>query len=99
MPQRFTVATDAAALKAVATAGLTLVATRIALLDAHLTGREWMTGGKRTILDAYALPMLNWAAAKLPNGLAAYPSVDAHHRRLLADPVVERIMRSEQKTR
>ena len=42
-------------------AGLTLVATQLALLEAHLRGRDWMANKKRTILDAYALPMLNWA--------------------------------------
>lgn len=96
VPRRFTTATDEAALKAVAEAGLALVAERVALLKDHLTGRDWMIGNKCTILDAYALPMLNWAQGKLPRGLNPYVAVRAHHQRLLADPVVERIMAMEQ---
>lgn len=95
VPKRFTTSTDPTALRAVTEAGLALVAAKIALLEDHLAGCDWMVGDKRTIVDAYALPMLNWAAAKLPDGLAPYASVDAYHRRMLADPIVEVIMERE----
>ena len=53
MPGRYTIAADEDALAQVKTAGLALVAKRLSLLDAHLEGRTWMTGDKRTYLDAY----------------------------------------------
>ena len=94
-PERYMVAKDPAALADVRTAGLELVRGRLALLEAHLDGQRWMVGDKRTILDAYVLPMLNWARAKLPGGLGAFPAIAAHHARLLADPDVRRVMATE----
>lgn len=91
-PQRYTTATEAAALDAVRAAGLALVEARLALLDRHLAGRTWLVGDRRSVLDAYAVPMLNWAGAKLPDGLRPYPAVATHHARMLADPVVRRII-------
>lgn len=95
VPKRFTTATDGASLKSVSQAGVMLVAAKIALLEEHLRGRDWMIGGKRTIMDAYALPMLNWASSKLQGGLVDYPAVLALHTRLLEDPVVARVMHEE----
>ena len=94
-PKRSTTATGPEALAGVVDAGLKRVATNVAVLDAHLRGRDWMAANKRTILDAYALPMLNWASAKLPDGLAPFPGAGALHRRLLADEAVRRVMRVE----
>jgi glutathione S-transferase len=68
-PQRYTSSQDAAALEAVKTAAQALVARKLDLLDAHLAGKDHMLGGRRTFLDAYAPPMLRWAAAMLPGGL------------------------------
>ncbi len=95
MPKRYTTSTDEAALRAVTEAGLALVSAKITLLDDHLAGRDWMVGDKRTIIDAYVLPMLNWADAKLPGGLAIYAAVSAYHRRMLADPIVKTIIELE----
>ncbi len=60
-PQRYTTSQDSAALEAVKTAAQALIAKKLDLLDAHLAGKDHMLGGRRTFLDAYALPMLRWA--------------------------------------
>ena len=91
-PHRYTISHDLAALEAVRSAGVELVRSKLVLLDHQLAGRSWVTGDKRTILDAYALPMLNWSQAKLPTGLAAFPSIASLHQRLLRDAAVPRVM-------
>ena len=95
MPGRYTAATDEAALEYVRQAGLALVKQRLSLLDRHLEGRVWMTGEKRTYLDAYVTPMLRWAANILPNGLDDHPDVKRHHAHMLGDPGVHRAMEAE----
>ena len=95
MPARYTIAVDEDALAQVRTAGLALVAKRLSLLNAHLEGRTWMTGDKRTYVDAYVTPMLRWASGMTPEGLRAYPDVAAHHARMLADSGVRRAMLAE----
>ena len=95
LPGRYTASKHPAAIEDVKTAGLALVRTKLGLLDQHLTGRTWVTGGKRTILDAYVTPMLNWAVSMLPEGLQAFPAAAAHHDRMLADPAVRRVMLAE----
>lgn len=95
MPGRYTTATDAASLDAVRSAGVALVGTKLALLEAQLDDGAWIVGGKRTIVDAYATPMLAWAAAKLPGGLDPYPALKAHRERMLADPAVTKVLADE----
>jgi glutathione S-transferase len=51
--------------------------------------------GACTVLDAYALPMMRWAADKLPDGLAKHPNVKAHLERISADPVVRKVLADE----
>ena len=95
MPARYTVSTDSRALADVQAAGVALVQKKLAILDSHLSGHEWLVGDKRTIVDAYATPMLNWAIAKLPKGLEPYPALKAHHERMMADPAVKKVMADE----
>ena len=95
MPGRYTTATDEPSLIAVRQAGIELVKRRLALLDQHLEGREFMTAERRTYLDAYVTPMLRWASNLLPDGLKAFPDVARHHARMLADSAVVRAMTAE----
>ena len=95
-PARYTASSDMAAQDQVRQAARALVAKRLALLDAHLQGRQFIVADRRTVLDAYALPMLRWSAAKLPDGLAPYPNVYAHLGRLLADPGATQVIASEE---
>ena len=95
MPGRYTIDESEAALEATKQAGLKLVRTKLELLEAQLEDKTWIVGDKRTLVDAYATPMLNWAKAMLPEGLGAYPAVQAHRRRMLADPAVQRALTEE----
>ena len=94
-PRRYTTSSDPGALSDVRAAGLALVSARMGLLDQHLRGRTWMVGERRSVIDAYTVPMVAWAAAKLESGLTPYPAVDAHHARLLGDDAVRRVMETE----
>ena len=90
MPNRYTTDESEEARKAVVAAGLKLVARQFAILDRHLEDREWILDGGRSVIDAYAFPMIRWASAKLANGLKDFPNVQALHDRLAADPAVQK---------
>jgi len=96
MPQRYTTQSDEAAKAAVAEAGQKLVARQFSILDKHLEGRELILDGGRSVIDAYAFPMIRWAGAKLPTGLSKLPNVQALHDRIAADSVVQRVLAREQ---
>jgi glutathione S-transferase len=96
MTQRYTTARDEASLSAVRAAALALVRKRFELLEAHLAGRVFFVGNKRSILEAYAFPMVRWGEAKLAEGLlSAFPNVRAHHERTAADSAVQRVLAAE----
>jgi glutathione S-transferase len=95
LAQRYTIAQDEASLSAVRAAALVLVGKRFELLEAHLAGREFFIGDKRSILDAYAFPMIRWGEAKLTGGLSAFPNIRTHYERTAADPAVQRVLATE----
>ncbi|MDN5789205.1 glutathione S-transferase family protein [Pseudorhodobacter sp.] len=93
-PHRYTTDADAAAKQAVVTAGHALVRKQLGLLDAHMTGRDWVLGD-RSVIDTYAFPMLRWAIKLLPGGLDGYPNVQALHDRIAVDPAVQKVLAIE----
>lgn len=95
MPDRYTTDAGDAARKAVAEAGRKLVAKQFAILDRHLAGRDWILDGGRSVVDAYAFPMIRWATKLLPGGLADYPHVQALHDRIAADASVQKVLARE----
>jgi glutathione S-transferase len=95
MPQRYTTSTDAGAIADVRAAGRLLVIKKLALVNQHLAGRQFFLGDQRTLVDAYALPMVRWAGSMLPGGLSEFPEVRRHHEALLVDPAVRRAMIDE----
>lgn len=94
MPDRYTTEASKEALEAVQEAGRNLVRKRYRLLDDHLQGREWILEG-RSVIDAYAFPMIRWGRKLLPEGLAAWPNVVALHDRLAADAQVKAVLARE----
>lgn len=96
LPHRYTTDQSEEARNAVVAAGRHLVAKQFGILDKHLEGREWILDGGRSVIDAYAFPMIRWAAAKLPGGLGDFPHVQALHDRLAADPAVQKVLAREQ---
>ncbi len=95
LPPRYTLATEPAALQATKGAALKLVAKKLDLLDAHLAGRTFIAGDARTYVDAYAFPMMRWAAQAIDGGLSRWPAIAAHHDRLAEDEGVKRVLASE----
>lgn len=94
LPARYTTDPDPAALEKVQDACRDLVRKRLGLLDDHLAGREWILG-KRSIIDAYAFPMIRWAAKLLPEGIKGWANIQALHDRIAADPAVQRVLARE----
>jgi glutathione S-transferase len=95
MPHRYTRDPSEAARRAVVEAGHKLVAKQFGILDRHLDGREHILDGGRSVIDAYAFPMIRWAAKVLPGGLEGYPNVQALHDRIAADPSVRTVLARE----
>lgn len=96
-PGRYTVSADKAAQDDVRSAAILLVRARLKLLDDQLGGQQWAVGGKRTILDAYLTPMLNWSVSLIPGGLGEFPALSRHHEMMMADPAVITVMSEENK--
>ncbi|MFC4726216.1 glutathione S-transferase family protein [Glycocaulis abyssi] len=95
MPFRYTADEGKEARRAVVEAGHKLVAKQFDILNTHLDGREHMLDGGRSVIDAYAFPMIRWAQKMLPGGLEPYANVQALHDGLAADPAVQRILARE----
>lgn len=68
-------------------------APRLALLNEHLTGREWLLDGF-TVADALLATVLNWTAAA-PVDLAPYPALAAYLARARKRPSVARAIAVE----
>jgi len=94
MPDRYTTDQTPEARAAVIAAGKKLAAKQFATLDRHLEGREWILES-RSVIDAYAFPMIRWGAKLLDGGLSAWPNVARLHDQLAADPAVQRILARE----
>ncbi len=95
MPNRYTADKSDEARAKVAEAGRALVRKQMATLNNHLAGREWILDGGRSVIDAYAFPMIRWGIKLLPDGLADFPKVQALHDRLAADPQVQKVLADE----
>jgi glutathione S-transferase len=52
-------------------------------------------GSRRTILDAYVLPMFRWARTILPDGLKGHPNCGGLLQRLEADPLAQKVIADE----
>lgn len=94
MPGRYTTDPDGRAHAHVKEAGVALVRKRLTILDRRLEGREHVLGRKRTVVDAYTVPMVRWASSVF-GGLEDFPDVRRHHERMLEDPAVRKVMQDE----
>lgn len=97
-PQRYTTDPSPEAREKVVEAARGLVAKQFGIFDAHLEGRDWVLGsgrGKRSVIDAYAFPMIRWAIKTMPEGIAPWPNIQALHDRIKADPAVQRVLARE----
>ena len=94
LPHRYTTDNSEAAKQAVVRAGHALVRKQLGHLNSHLEGREWMLGS-RSVIDAYAFPMIRWAIKMLPEGVKGYDNVQALHDRIAADEAVQKVLARE----
>jgi glutathione S-transferase len=90
--QRYT--TDLGESDSVKAAAEVLVAKYYDHLGAHLDGREYMVGDRRSIVDAYAIPMLRWGRL-LAKPLREYPALNAYLERWEQDEGVRRAMNEQ----
>ena len=66
---------------------------RLAYLDAHLTGRDYLLDGF-SVADAYLTAVLNWAQF-VGIDLTTWPNVAAYYARVTARPHVARALQEE----
>jgi len=95
VPFRYTTDESEAARRAVVEAGHELVAKKFGILEHHLEGRDYILDGGRSVIDAYAFPMIRWGINLLPGGLKEYPNVKALHDKLDADTAVKKVLARE----
>jgi glutathione S-transferase len=69
------------------------LALRMALLERHLTGREFLLDAF-SVADAYLATVLNWTRATAVD-LAAWPAVAGYHARMLQRPSVAKAVGEE----
>ncbi len=94
MPYRYTTSEDQTQREAVQEAGRKLVRRQLGILNAQLEGKDWVLG-KRSVIDAYAFPMIRWARKLLADGIAEWPNVQALHDRMAADEAAKRVLARE----
>ena len=70
-----------------------IVVERLAYLDAHLKGREFLAG-RFSVADAYLFVMLTWAR-HVALDLEPYPALAAYRDRLQSRPSVARALGEE----
>jgi glutathione S-transferase len=70
-------------------------ASRLAYLEAHLTGREFLLDGF-SVADAYLFTVLNWCVVT-PIDLKKYPAVSAYSARLRERPSIAKAFAEEAK--
>ncbi len=90
--QRYTVDEDA--VESVKAAAELLVAKYYRYLEAHLEGRHFMVGNRRSIVDAYAIPMLRWGRL-LSKPLNEYPGLNTYLERWEQDEGVHRALKEQ----
>jgi len=67
---------------------------RIAFLDKHLAGKDYIMGSTFTLPDAYAFTVLGWTTP-LKIDLTPYKSIVAYRERIMKRPAVQAAMKAE----
>jgi len=68
-------------------------ARRLAYLDRHLTGREFLLDGF-SVADGYLLTVLNWNIAT-PVDLSSWPAIESYYGRMKQRPAIARALKEE----
>ena len=88
MPQRYHA--DKTQFGAIKDAAQFRVASALDIIEAHLDGKTWMLGDKKSVVDAFLYPMANWAYG-FDKPTSAYPNIDRVVRQLADDPAVQKV--------
>jgi glutathione S-transferase len=70
------------------------IAVRLGWLDKQLAGRDYLTGSRFSVADAYAFTILNWSGM-LNVDLSPYANIRAYMDRVAARPKVQDALRAE----
>lgn len=70
------------------------IAYRFDYLDRNLAGKQYLTGDRFTVADAYAFTILNWARP-MQIDLSRWPSLTAYMERVAARPKVQEALKAE----
>jgi glutathione S-transferase len=63
-------------------------------LDKHLAGKQYLTGDKFTVADAYLFTVLRWSP-RIEVDLAKWPNLQAYVDRVTARPKVQEALKAE----
>ena len=92
--QRYTTSDDAQQIAAVKAASLPRIAAYLNHLERYMQGRDHLVGQRRSIADAYAVPMLRWVRL-LDKKLVEYPALQRYLDALQSDPGVARALEEQ----
>ena len=92
--QRHTTSEAPEQLEAVKAAAKARIAHYYEHLDRHLSGRDFLVGGSRSVADAYAIPMLRWGRL-LDRPFSDYAGLSAYLTRWEKDAGVRRAMQTQ----
>ena len=70
------------------------IATRFDWIDQQLAGKEYLTGNKFTVADAYLFVLSNWTKPTQID-LSKWPNIAAFQKRVAARPKVKQAMQAE----
>ena len=93
-PQRYSTDHSETSLAAVKAAAESRVAHYYRYLNQHLQDREFVVGSRRSIADAYAIPMLRWGRL-LEKPISEYPALESFLTRWESDEGVRAAMKAQ----
>ncbi len=93
-PQRYSTDHSEMSLAAVKAAAEARVAHYYRHLNQHLQDREFVVGSRRSVADAYAIPMLRWGRL-LEKPISAYPALESFLTRWESDAGVHAAMKAQ----
>ncbi|WP_119461024.1 glutathione transferase GstA [Rhodospirillaceae bacterium SYSU D60014] len=70
------------------------IANRLDYLDRHLAGKQYLTGDRFTVADAYAFTVVNWSKP-MQIDLSRWPNLTAYMERVAARPKVQEALKAE----
>lgn len=70
------------------------IANRFGYLDRHLADRQYLTGDRFTVADAYAFTIVNWSKP-MQIDLSRWPNLTAYMERVAARPKVQEALKAE----